>query len=224
MDTTKRLMILACALASFAAAPGVLAVESASQARERRAKEVVDMANAGNTALKDGNFDLAIEKFSGALDRGISGDNKAVALYGRGLAYFQKKDCPNAMKDFDQIVEQRATDAQFHFVRALCLVQAGDKPGAYASVDKAIAIAPEKPEYYRFKCIDRFNAKDFTGALPDCEKTVSLTPDDADIWLAIGQSAELTNDKVKARGAYEKLLALKPDSQGAKDGLARTAK
>jgi tetratricopeptide (TPR) repeat protein len=219
----KRFFILLFATMMVASAmPTANAVESASAGRERRAKEADDARKAGIKALEANDYDTAITKLTEALEsRGLGKENRGLVVYARGLAYFNKKDCPNAMKDFDEIAEDRASDGQYHYIRYVCLGQAGDKAGATAALDKAVEVSTDKVDFVRVRCIDRFNAKDFANAIPDCEKVVATKADDADIWLAIGQSAELTNQKDKALNAYRKLLALKPDSKPAQDGIKR---
>jgi tetratricopeptide (TPR) repeat protein len=219
-----RLLVLLFAL--LVAAPHMSvagAVESASAGRERRLKEASDGLKKGLDLLNEQKYDEAIVELTRAVDneRALSPENRALARYARGLAYFNKKDCAKAMEDFAPLAEARANDGQYHYIRYVCLDQAGDKPGAAAALDKAVEVTPDKVDFVRVRCINRFNAKDFANAIPDCEKVVAAKPDDADIWLAIGQSAEMTNQKDKALNAYRKLLALKPDSKPAQDGIKR---
>lgn len=203
--------------------PSAMAVESAGAARERRQKEAADGLKKGLDALKDNKLDEAITELTKAVEneRALNEENRTLARYGRGLAYFNKKDCPNAMLDFDQLKDAKANDGQYHYIRYVCLDQAGDKAGGAAALDKAIEVTTDKVDFVRVRCINRFNAKDFANAIPDCEKVVAAKPEDSDIWLAIGQSAELTNQKDKALNAYRKLIGLKPDSKPAQDGIKR---
>lgn len=217
------LVLMIAVVVGVSTLPSASAVESAGAGRERRQKEASDALKKGLDALKEEKLEEAIEKLTTAIESGrsLSEENRTLALYGRGLAYFNKKDCPNTMLDFDKLAEAKASDGQYHYIRHICLDQAGDKAGASAALDKAIEVTTDKVDFVRVRCINRFNAKDFANAIPDCEKVVAAKPDDADIWLAVGQSAELSNQKDKALSAYQKLLALKPDSKQAQDGIKR---
>jgi tetratricopeptide (TPR) repeat protein len=198
-------------------------LESAGAARERRQKEALTALNKGFDLLKEDKLDEAIAEFTKAIEggRALDDEKRNAGLYGRGLAYFNKKDCPNTMLDFDKLAEAKVADGQYHYVRSICLEQAGDKAGAAAALDKAVEATPDKVDYVRIRCINRFNAKDFSNALPDCERVVAAKPEDADIWQAIGQGAEVSGQKDKAIAAYRKLLTLRPDSKPAQDGLKR---
>lgn len=220
----KRLLVLLFAIVLVAPElPGAMAVESTVAARERRQRVATDSLKNGLDALKDNKLDDAITQLTKAIEneRVLAEENRVLARYGRGLAYFNKKDCPSAMLDFDTIKDAKANDGQYHYVRYFCLDQAGDKAGAMAALDKAVEVTTDKVDFVRFRCITRFNEKDFANAIPDCERVVAAKPEDADIWLALGQSAELTKQKDKALNAYQKLLALRPDSKPAQDGIKR---
>jgi tetratricopeptide (TPR) repeat protein len=219
----KRLLLAVCALAIAAPVlPTAYAVESASAARERRQAASQKALKDGLDALGKEDYDKAITLLTEALDgRGLTAENKVIALYGRGLAHFNKKDCPSTMKDFDQLQTEKASDPQYHYIRSVCLAEAGDKPGADAALDKAVELSPDKPDFIRIRCINRTNAKDYANAIADCEKYLALKGDDADVWLAVGQMAEVQKLNDKARAAYQRVLQLKPDSAPAKDGLKR---
>lgn len=214
--------ILALALA-IPFAPSAAAIESGGGFRERRQTEARAALEKGIVFIKENKFDEAIKEFSKALESesALNKENRELAKYLRGLAQFNKGDCLAAMADFDHLAESRAGDSKYHFVRAVCLEKSGDSIGGAASLDRAIELSPNAVEFIRVRCINRINTKDFGNAIPDCERVVALKPDDADIWLAIGQSSELSNQKDKALNAYRKLLTLKPDSKPAQDGIKR---
>lgn len=64
-------------------------------------------------------------------------------------------------------------------------------------------------------------AGDAAQARPYLEQAMALRPQNAEIWRTLAESYEMLGCTVEAKGAYEQIMALKPDSQLAEDAQGR---
>jgi len=199
------------------------AIEDASARRARQQREAQSLPNEAMEALNKQDADTAIKLYTKAIDSGaFRGQPEMMGqlYYGRGLAYRLKKDCANAIPDFDKAAEL-INKGDVYFSRAACYLDLNQEDKALADFDLAIKTDPEAPAYRKARCIIMFNKKDFASALPDCEKALAAAPDDKNLLLAASQAAEQTGNRPKAAELYRKLLAVDPGNPVATEGLKR---
>lgn len=199
-----------------------MATEDIGARHARQQGEAAAAIALGDKALRDKNFDRAIELYSQAItSAGLQGPDLGKAYFVRGVAYQAKKDCVNAVADYDKAAETLTTNADLYFNRSVCEAELKQPDKSLSDLDKAIKVNPDSALYHSARCVALFNKPDFAGALPDCEAGLRSTPDDKNLLLAVSQSAERTGDKAKAAAAYRHLLQLDPGNKVAADGLKR---
>ena len=220
---TRLLAALLAALLVSSSVMPAYAIEDASARRARQQREAQSLPNEAMEALNKQDADTAIKLYTKAIDSGaFRGQPEMMGqlYYGRGLAYRLKKDCANAIPDFDKAAEL-INKGDVYFSRAACYLDLNQEDKALADFDLAIKTDPEAPAYRKARCIIMFNKKDFASALPDCEKALAAAPDDKNLLLAASQAAEQTGNRPKAAELYRKLLAVDPGNPVATEGLKR---
>ncbi len=214
--------LLAVVLVTSSVMPSY-AVEDPSSRRERLKREAQGLPNQALEALNRQDAETAITLYTKAIDSGAFRSQPEMLgqlYYGRGLAYRLKKDCTNAIPDFDKAAEL-INKGDVFFSRAACYLEMNQEDKALADFDLAIKADPEAPAYRKARCILVFNKKDFAGALPDCEKALASAPDDKNLLLAASQAAEQTGNRARAAELYRKLLTVDPGNPVATEGLKR---
>ncbi|MBN8545956.1 MAG: tetratricopeptide repeat protein [Ignavibacteria bacterium] len=126
--------------------------------------------------------------------------------YNLGMAYYFGKNYDAGIVAFDSLLSQKADFALGYFYKALCLSQIetldSTKFGIAKPVfDSFIAIAGKTPDKFKTQLI---NAYDYMGYFYFQSQD---KPEFKDTW------------KQNFRDAYEKILVLDPNNQGAKDNL-----
>lgn len=193
---------------------------------ERRATKKLEMQKVpfqAEEAVKEKNYDRAIELYSKAINSGAFTDEPQTMgrlYFGRGGAYHAKGDCTNAVVDYAKATEF-ASKGDYFYSLAGCHLILQQNDLALADLDKAIKIDPDAMNYRSARCKLLFNTKDFAGAIPDCEKALSATPTDKDLLVATAQAAEQTGNRQRAAELYRQLLAADPGNAIATEGLAR---
>ena len=211
--------LLVVALSMPAAAEGI------EQRLARTKAEALEALPLAGKALNDKNYDRAIELLTKVIEsKALSGEELGKVYYERGVAFQAKKDCANALTDYDHALETLTNNDKLYFNRSLCHNEAQQPDQALSDLDHAIKFNPDAVNYRVARCIQLFNKKDFAGALPDCEMALKSTPDDKTVLLATSQSAEQTGDKARAAAAYKRLLELDPGNAVASAGLKRVGK
>jgi Tfp pilus assembly protein PilF len=76
--------------------------------------------------------------------------------------------------------------------------------------------APSNPEVA--KGLKALEARDFTAAKSLCEPVTKKNPKDADAWACLGEAVQ--GDAAAAEKAYRKALEVRPDHEGAAQGLS----
>ncbi len=214
--------LIAVVLVSTAVMPAY-SVEDPASRRARLQREAQGLPNEALEALNRQDADTAIKLYTKAIDSGAfrsQPETLGQLYFGRGLAYRLKKECNNAIPDFDKAAEL-INKGDVFFSRAACHLEMNQEDKALADFDLAIKADAEAPAYRKARCILLFNKKDFANAMPDCEKALAAAPDDKNLLLATSQAAEQTGNRARAAELYRKLLAVDPGNPVATEGLKR---
>lgn len=205
-----------------------LVLPAAAHIRDKNnneSKESIKSLQAGVEALKAGDYQKAVDSFSRAIEiGGMNEQNEKAAHLNRGIAYVQLKQCPTAIPDFDKALEVGGDDALAYIQRATCQSEAGQTALAVADAKKAVALMPEEADYAKLYCAIAFNGKIFAEAGPACENVVvRFEPTNAQLVQAAAQSYDAAGNKAKAKELWQKLLALDPSSEAAKQGIKKNS-
>ncbi len=216
---TAVIAILALGSASAGRMPGK---KDEPQAISKETKKAVE---AGDAAMNAKDYAKAIEEYTKAIkSKDLEGDNLGAILLNRGVAYFNLKQCPNAIPDFTGSIEASKTPNPSAYAgRGQCLIETGKAAEGVADYKQAVALAPTEPSFAGGLCTSAFNAKIYAESGPACEAYSAFVPTDKQILEAAAVSYQNAGNKAKALEMWNKLLALDPASAVAKQGVQQNS-
>ena len=174
--------------------------------------------NLGNLYYKNGEYNKAIEEYEKALE--LQKDKKDIDLV-EDLAecYHMKKDYPNALKYYNEVLLVKKDDYNLKYNKALVL-------HAMEQYNDAIAIYTELLKQKSDDSVVKnnltaalvalgdmyYNDKNFSLATSAFEQAVELETKDAYAYYGLAKSYRACELNDKAAAAYEKAIALAPDN------------
>jgi len=168
---------------------------------------IVDDFNAANSAVKKGEYELAIELYSNVIKKN-SNDFEAI-LY-RGVAKMKMDDFVGAIADF-QLVPQGAAqyfDAQFFC--GDCYFRLLKYQEAINSYSKAIETKPTEAVPYYNRAIVKQTMGDNLGALFDFNKTLDLDASFVQAYFNRGRAMLAVGDFQNALADFNRLIEINP--------------
>ena len=155
--------------------------------------------NEGATALNDGNYQLAIEKFESALTMAA-----AIGSDADELAANCKKTIPAL---YIQIAKGLINDK--NYAEALSSLEtASAKAGEYAQEESIQEAKEITAVVYLAQGQGELKDKDFAGAADHFQKAAEADPSNGQAWLLLGQSAVRSGDENAAFAAFDKAKEL----------------
>ncbi len=141
---------------------------------------------------------------------------------------------PAARQAFETALHDPENAPRARYYLALGLMQQGDLAGALRDWRELAASAPADAEW--LPLVKQRIAEAAAAASPEERQALigamvqtlaarlATQPDDADGWTRLGRSYLVLHEPEKARDAYAKALALRPDDQALKAALAEATK
>jgi tetratricopeptide (TPR) repeat protein len=97
-------------------------------------------------------------------------------FYQRALAYRDKKDFENALKDLTEAINLAPGDAKNYAERGVTYVYKKEIPAAVADLTQAIKINPQEARYYFFRGYAQASAGNRDSAIADYRKALQINP------------------------------------------------
>merc|ERR1719502_379480 len=166
---------------------------------------------AGNAYKKSGDLAAAIEEYKNA---NLENYDKAVERNIKNLELEVKKRTKLAYVDPEKAVEAKERGNEFF--------RAGQFVKAIDEYEEAIKRDPKNPAYQNNLAATLSKIGDFGGAKRACEKALELDEKYVKAWAKKGDIEFLMKEYHKALESYKKGLAIDPESQLCKQGLAKT--
>ncbi len=177
-------------------ATAILLVISLGTAQAQDINAAIEAYNNGATAAQEGNYPVALENLTRALEL-------ATALGEEGVSVVT--DCKNLIP-------------QLYFRQAKELAAAKNSAEALSVLEKATKTAQEyndetgivteardvASKIYNIMASDAFNAKDFAAALENYKKVLDFDPQNGAAYLRIGQASANLGKEDDALAAFEK--------------------
>ncbi|MCB9356519.1 MAG: tetratricopeptide repeat protein [Saprospiraceae bacterium] len=118
-------------------------------------------------------FDGAIYHYSEALKY----DPGTIEAYnGRGQAYLQQRQIPQALEDFNQAIAAGIVTPKLYLNRGKCLVMLNRPQEAIPDLTRSIELEPKSAETFYFRANARDKTGDLNGALEDYSQANRLRP------------------------------------------------
>ena len=118
-------------------------------------------------------FQGAVNHYSEALKY----DPSTIEAYnGRGQAYFQLRQIPQALGDFDKAIQAGIVTPKLFLNRGKCLVMLSRPAEAIPDLTRSLELEPKSPEAFYFRAVAREKTGDALQATDDYGKAIQLNP------------------------------------------------
>lgn len=158
-----------------------LCISQVVHAQGAKEKEANKVALEGTAALKNQEWDKAVELFRKAsnLDHKYT-PNLAVAYQQRGYAYASNQSYQEAIQDYTEALKIKSNDPSIYEQRAAVEMKMGDNDKALADYSEAIKLKPNEVRYYIYRGYIYEVKNDIKNSLADTEKALKLDPNNKD--------------------------------------------
>jgi len=141
---------------------------------------------------------------------GLSDDDRAQALLGRGIANTFAKDYPAAIADFTESIKLADGTATTYLMRGVAYRDLGKDDLAIADFGKTIELRPTMPAAYSDRAELLIKHQDWFNALTDLDQLLKLTPKDPGALFLRGYAHEKLHHPEEASANYTAARALDP--------------
>ena len=172
--------------------------------------------NLGILAAREGNTDVAIQRFQHALQ--IDPEH-AIALLNLGNAYRQEKDWPEAERALKHALTLNPDDPEANYSLGMVYAQQNDTDRAHEYLEKALAARPAYPEALNNLGILYLRTQRTAAAIRSFEESIRVAPAYDQSYLNLASVYVIVGDREKAKAILEQLLAQHPDHPQAKTQL-----
>jgi|GEM_PF-422394 len=140
---------------------------------EKTPESSLCQCNLGYNKLISLDFQSAVNHYSEALKY----DPSVVEAYnGRGQAYFNLRQVPQAYDDFDKAIKAGLSSPKLYLNRGKCLVMMGRSQQALPDLSKSIELEAKEPETWFFRGVAHEKTNDFNAAIADYARAAELRP------------------------------------------------
>ena len=170
-------------------------------------ESVADLNESGNQALKNNNFQLAVD----LLQRAVQQEPKHKSAWNNlGRAYLGLNQNDQAIAAFKKQIEINPYDQYAYNNLGVAYAAELKYSDAITQFQKQIEINPLDPFAHGSLGDLYVKQKKFVEATPELEKAVELQPQNALLLISLGQSYIATNQTEKGMAAFEKAISLAP--------------
>ena len=138
----------------------------------------------------------------------------ALAHSSRASAWYDKKDYPRALTDFDKAIELDPKTGLVHVRRGLAFSAAGDKVAAAADMEKGLSLEPEN-DFVRFiRGVYFMSQKQDDRAITEFTEAIQLEPEGSSASVSLRARGEVymrKNDYAAALADFDRYVGLEPD-------------
>ncbi|MDP3919772.1 MAG: tetratricopeptide repeat protein [Candidatus Omnitrophota bacterium] len=167
--------------------------------------------NLGLHYIEQGKADLAISEFRKVLEN----YDKPEAYDGLGLAYYVKKDFPEAIRFFEKAIEKDAQEPAFHSHLALVYEAQEDYESAVKVLRRTIELAPKQATFRNNLGTVLAKMGAVEEAIREYEQTLELDPDFPDTLYNLGYYYLRVGRPEKTIAYWEKFLRIYPNHPNA---------
>ena len=159
-------------------------------------------------------WDGAIRYYSEIIDLPedqISKENRAIALYTRGIAFAKKGDLDAALRDFDQAITLKPDFAEALNSRGTVFTKKDDLDRAFRDFEHALKIKPDFAKALNNRGLTFAKKGDLDAALRDYDNALKSEPDYAEVLNNRGAAFAKKGDLDAALRDFEHAIEIKPD-------------
>ena len=153
-------------------APDPDKIHRGPEARQKR-REAAIHNHRGIAYRNEGNYDLAIESFTKAIELN---PDFAKAYTNRAVTYQCKGLFDRAIADHTRAIELKSDLAEIYNNRGAAYGEQGDYDRAIADHTRAIELNPNLAEAYNNRGVAHYKKSDYNHAIEDCTQAIQLKP------------------------------------------------
>lgn len=140
---------------------------------EKTPESSLCQCNLGYNQLITNDYQGAVRHYSESLKY----DPATVEAYnGRGQAYFQLQQYPEALADFTKAIEAGIVTPKLFLNKGKCLVILNRAPEAVPDLNRSIELEPKSPEAFYFRGVAHEKGGNIPNALADYGQAIQLNP------------------------------------------------
>jgi beta-lactamase regulating signal transducer with metallopeptidase domain/Tfp pilus assembly protein PilF len=171
-----RRLVIAAAIISLVAVPGMVPWQLVAQEPDRAAKPIVNSPSSSMPTQLAANFRPERDAAAAKSLRAQTQDPKFTEAAGRGLAAFEKRDYAQALASFDEAIRLAPDYSEAHRWRGDALLNQRQLDKALAAYDDAVRLDPKNAMAYASRGMAWTEKGDPDKALADFERAIQLRP------------------------------------------------
>ena len=144
-----------------------------------------------------------------------SEEDRALALYKRGIAFAKKGEIDHAFRDFDQAITLKPDFAEALNSRGAVFTKKGEIDHAFRDFEHALKIKPDFAKALNNRGLTFAKKGDLDAALRDYDNALKSKPDYAEVLNNRGAAFAKKGDLDAALRDFEHAIEIKPDYVGA---------
>ena len=175
-------------------------------------QEANQLATEAYRAAADGDYDVAIAKYSAALQKPVWTQQKAFLYTNRGFAYNSKRQFAEAVADHTEAIRLNPKLGYAFAARGYAYVESGALDKALADFTESILLDPNSDSAYYNRGLLLLRRGEFPDALRDLDEAVRCSPERADRLVARALCYVAMNDFDRALASFDGAIAIEPSN------------
>jgi tetratricopeptide (TPR) repeat protein len=175
-------------------------------------QEAHKLATEGYRAAAAGDYDVAIGRYSAALQKPVWNREKALLYTNRGAAYNSKRQFANAIADHTEAIRLNPQLSYPFAARGYAYLERGELEKAFVDLTESIRLDPNSDSAYYNRGLLLTRRGEFSDALMDFDEAVRCSPERADRLVARALCYFAMDDFERALASFDGATATEPSN------------
>src|SRR5437763_9910916 len=173
-------------------------------------REANELAIQGSRAAAAGDYDVAIARYSAALQKPVWNQQKALLYTNRGFAYNSKRQFAEAIADHTEAIRLNPKLSYPFAARGYSYLERGELEKALVDLTESIRLDPNSDFAYYNRGLLLSRRGEFSDALTDFQEAVRCSPERADRLVARALCYLAMDDFDRALASFAGAIASEP--------------
>ena len=173
-------------------------------------REAGELETEGHRAAFAGDYDVAIAKYSAALQKPVWNQLKALLYTNRGYAYNAKRQFADAIADQTEAIRLNPQLSYAFAARGYAYLERRELDKAFADLTESIRLDPNSDSAYYNRGLLLTRRGEFSNALIDFDEAVRCSPERADRFVARALCYLAMDDFDQALASFDGAIAAEP--------------
>jgi tetratricopeptide (TPR) repeat protein len=167
-------------------------------------------ANRGDEYSNNGNYDLAIDAYTKAIELETDENLHPILYYYRGIAYYNKGEMENAISDFSRVIETKPKESRAFLMRGAAYSSNHEYKLAVVDFTQAIQINPDDMVAFYNRGFAYENQGDFKNAISDFSQVIKNNPKDGEAYSHRGLNYAQNGDYELSVDDFTQAIKINP--------------